>query len=154
MKKLLLALMASLLIAGTAAVVTPTSANAAPGSPRCMTKYEWNRIHDGQTRARVSQIVGNWGAVTDRTYYGDGTRTVDVSYRQCKANGRPASSWNTVWISFSTEMLYGKYVWDSCYDINWDTGNCIGRTVWDEWAERGVTRYPRVDYKGSWSSVW
>ncbi len=153
MRKLLLVLIAAITIAVPIAMAAP--AQAAPGSPRCMTKGEWNNIHDGMTRARVKQITGNWGKVTDRAYYGDGTRWVNVEFRQCKRNGKPARSWNNVGISFSTEILYGKNVWNPYLDYDCNDYDCwdIGGWEWDEYAERGVTRYPRVDYKGGWYSV-
>ena len=128
------------------------------GTPNCMTKAEWNQIHNGQSRARVKQIVGTWGKVTDSTYYSDGTQDLSVEYRQCNRYGKPASSWDTVWISFGTETKYGKYVYDPyddyvCSDYS-DYCHWVGKTSWDPDAENGHTTTPLATYKGSWSTVY
>ena len=110
----------------------------------CMTKGEWNRLGEGLSRGQVKNIVGSWGKVTDRTDYSDGTVNIYVDYRQC--NG------STTFVSFSTEVTYGKWEWDSCKDISNYTGNCIGGEVWNDWDPTGVTYTPRADYVGSYYS--
>jgi hypothetical protein len=115
-------------LAAFAAIATG-KAEADVGSPQCMTKAEWFKIKNGMTRAKVRQITGITGKVTNTSYYSDGTKSVDVDYRQCKRNGQPApGSWNTVWISYDNYR----------YDRNWN----LVRT--------GL----QVDYKGSWSTPW
>jgi hypothetical protein len=111
------------------AAISTGKAEADVGSPQCMTKAEWFKIKNGMTRAKVRQITGISGKVTNTSYYSDGTKSVDVDYRQCKRNGQPApGSWNTVWISYDNYR----------YDRNWN----LVRT--------GL----QVDYKGSWSTPW
>ncbi len=126
MRKILLGLVA------TAAIATPLAlaaapAHANPGSPNCMTKAEWFKIKDGMIRDRVRQITGISGKVTNRSYFSDGTRSLDVDYKQCRGNGTPApGSWNTVWIS------YDNYRCSANYDV--------------------VMTPMQVDFKGSWST--
>lgn len=157
MKKLLLALVATLALTGSMVVLSTTSASADPGSPSCMTLREWRKIDDGMTRAQVDRIVGNQGKKGRTTHFSDGTMSYSVDYRQCRANGKPAASWYTASIYFETEVKYGDYVWDEY--ANWVDGYEVGNTyvpghwegdyVWDEWAENGVTRTPVVSYKGA-----
>lgn len=133
MRKLFMALFAGILtITGVTLAAAP--ANAAKGSPKCMTFSEWRKIkaNDTMTRAMVKRITGISGKVTNRTYYGDGTYSVDIDYRQCLKNGKPArGSWNTVWLSYDN------------YHYSWDYSQEYRTNL-------------RVDYKGSWStpSVW
>jgi hypothetical protein len=126
MRKLLLGLLATIVIAVPVTLAAP-AANADAGSPKCMTKAEWRKIKDGMTRAKVKQITGIRGKFTNRTDYSDGTASIDVDYKQCRANGSPApGSWNTVWIS------YDNYRYNYDYDV--------------------VFTGMQVDYKGSWST--
>jgi hypothetical protein len=127
MKKILLALTATAAVAAPIAL-TAAPALANPGSPGCMTKAEWYRIHEGTYYSRVKAIVGSGGVFVDRTDYADGQIDIEREFRQCKANGKPASSWHTVWISFS--------------NVTYD----------DDYNEiRSASQ--RVSYKGSWSRV-
>lgn len=124
---LVVTIVATIGIAGTTG-----TAQALAGSPKCMTLKEWRLIkaNDTMGRKRVKQITGIWGKVTDRTYYGDGTRSIDVDYRQCKRNGDPApGSWNTVWLS------YDNYHYSPDYSDRY-------------------LHNMRVDYKGAWSTPW
>ena len=126
MRKFILALVALTAIASPIAL-TAAPASANPGSPGCMTKAEWYRIHDGQTYPRVKAIVGSGGAYSDRTDYSDGQVDISREFRQCKPNGKPARSWNTVYIDFS----------NATYDSDWNM----------------ILGQQRLDYKGAWSRV-
>jgi hypothetical protein len=128
--KRIIAVIAASVVSMIGIVSTAESAQALPGSPKCMTFREWKLIkaNDTMGRAKVKRITGIWGRVTDRTYYSDGTRSVDVDYRQCWRNGQPArGSWNTVWLSYDN------------YHYSWD---------YSQEYRHGL----RVDYKGSWST--
>ena len=130
MKKSLLGLVATAAIAAPITLVaTPAQADA--GSPKCMTLREWRKIKDNDTmsRAKVRQITGIYGKVTNRAYYSDGTAEFDVDYRQCLRSGRPAPAYNTVWLSFDNY----HYSWDYSHEYR--------------------TNF-RVDYKGSWSTPY
>ena len=87
------------------------------------------KANDTMSRDKVERITGIRGKVTNRTWYGDGTRSMDVDYRQCKHNGDPASQWSTVWLS------YDNYHYSADYSQEYRTNM-------------------RVDYKGSWSTPW
>ncbi len=130
MRKIILGLVAA------TAVAAPLAFNAAPaqadaGSPKCMTLNEWRKIKDNDTmsRAKVKQITGIYGKVTNRSYYSDGTAAIDVDYRQCLRNGRPAPAYNTVWLNFD------NYHYSADYSQEYRTNF-------------------RVDYKGSWSTPY
>jgi Ni/Co efflux regulator RcnB len=130
MKKLLLTLAATVAIAAPLAL-NATPAQADPGSPKCMTLTEWRKIkaNDTMSRAKVKQITGIYGKVTNRSYFSDGTAEIDVDYRQCLRNGRPAPAYNTVWLS------YDNYHYSADYSQEYRTNF-------------------RVDYKGSWSTPY
>lgn len=131
MKHIVVAL--AMAIVGAIGIVgSAETAQALPGSPKCMTFKEWRQIkaNDTMSRAKVKRITGIWGRVTNRTYYGDGTRSVDIDYRQCKPNRKPApGSWNTVWLSFDNYHYSRDYT-------------------------RMYRHNLRVDFKGSWSTPW
>jgi len=129
MRKFLLLLTALAAVAVPSLAVT-APANADAGSPTCITKAEWRKVHQGMSRARVQQITGVWGHITSSADYANGTRDIDVDYRQCRANGTRASSWDTTWMS------YQNYHYNSDYDEVLNAG-----------------RVMRVDYKGAWFSV-
>jgi hypothetical protein len=165
MRKLVIALIAGIIaVSGLAISVAPAEA-AVKNSRNCMTLKEWRKIKDNDTmsRARVAQIVGNRGKKDGpTTYNSDGTVYFSVDFRKC---GRP--SYDYTWLSFSTEVKYGKSVWDP--EKTYHQGHCVGGWsygyydscdsysedyytggyTWDEYAENGVTRTPRVSYKGS-----
>ncbi len=92
---------------------------AAPAPAPCMSKIEWNAIHDGMTRAEVAALVGYYGTETSRTEYSDGEIDIDVDYRQC------GSTDGTVWLSFSN--------WDYDYDYNTDTFRVDYKGSWSTW---------------------
>ena len=144
---LILALLAGLVLP---AAVVAAPADADRGSPRCVTLHEWRQIKTGMTRWRVKQIVGFNGKQSSRTtHYGDGTIDFPQEYRMCKRNShRRAAWWMTTTMWFGTETKYGKKVWDSCADYDYDY-NCLGAYVWDEWAPNGHTTTPTLNYKGS-----
>jgi len=128
MRKFIATAAATAALAG-GALVAATPANAAPGSPNCMTKAEWFKVHKGMSRDRVHQITGIWGHKTNDTYYSDGEHDIDVNYKQCNRHGRPArGSWNNVWMSFANGHYNNDYDW--------------------------VRGYMRLDYKGAWSTPW
>jgi hypothetical protein len=128
MRKLTLALIAGVIaIAGL--TLTTGTANAAVASPRCITKAEWRLIKPGMTRAQVTRIVDYPGRVTSRMIYGDGWSTdIDVEYRQCRADGTRAASWNTTWMSFDN------------YDWTMEIAN--------DWHPMSVS------YKGGWYTLY
>lgn len=100
-KKAALAVATSAVVAGGAAVALPAAADAAPGTPGCVTHAEWQyQMHNGLTRQQVANQVGTYGHV-DTTYEnGDGTKSTYVHFRQCRPSGQPAASWQTVSVEF------------------------------------------------------
>jgi hypothetical protein len=115
------------LLAGGSLIATATAADANPGSPKCMTKAEWFKIHEGMSRTHVRQITGIPGHQTYSTYYSDGEHDISVEYHQCNGAGKPAKgSWNTVSIDYANGHYNNNFDW--------------------------VRGYMRVDYKGSWST--
>src|SRR4051812_29960324 len=96
--------LAVILTALTGIAATGGSASANWGSPKCMTKSEWRQIKNDMPRTEVKRIVGTYGVQPDRTDYSDDPFNISVNYRQCRPNSnKPASRWNTVYISYSTE---------------------------------------------------
>lgn len=126
MKKTLLAAAAG--IAALAPLAVAGTAHADAGSPQCITKAEWFKIHKGMSRTRVAQITGTYGHKTNDTYYSDPAQhLIDVDFHQCNRYGRPAKgSWNVVYMSFAN----GHWT----YNYDWNRGPM------------------ELDYKGSWSS--
>jgi len=170
MRKFTFALLAAIIaVAGLAISVGPAdAAHAVKNTRKCMTLTEWRKINDdgSQSRARVAQIVGNRGTQFGHvTHYSDGTISVTIEYRKC---GR--SSYDTVWLSYTTDVTYGAYVWDetaiwhdgymtggydewnrwSEYAGTYVEGYYEGDWVWDEDAEGGATKTAKVSYKGSY----
>ena len=65
----------------------------------------------GMTRSQVHNVTGISGTTTDTTTFEDGwSELTTVSYRQCKANGQPASAYDTV------SMIYQNYAFTEDYD--------------------------------------
>ena len=113
------------------AIATPITLAAAPananvGSPKCMSKTEWSQIKVGQSRTKVTQIVGNAGRVTWSSIDGDGwSKDIDVDFRQCKANGQPAATYSTIYMAFSNyDYDYPSNTWHPMslsYKGSWHT---------------------------------
>ena len=95
--------------------VTTEAASANPGSPRCITKAEWRKIKPNMTRAKVKRIAGINGKVTSRSEDADGNVDMQVEYRQCKRNGKPAFPWNVTWVEFDNYKDNPDY-WN--FDLN------------------------------------
>ena len=91
-----------------------------------MTKSEWRQIDEGDTRKEVNAEVGYRGRVTSTSEGHDGSLHVWVNYRQCKRDGTPARTWNTVSVNFDN------------YSSN------------DDWEPHGPLR---AFYIGSWYSL-
>jgi hypothetical protein len=128
MRKIITVLLTTIALVAGPVALTAAPASADPGSPKCMTKAEWRKVKPGMTRAQVKRITGIKGRTTDRTDYSDGSITKYVDYRQCRKNGKRASKYNTVWLSFD------NYEYDRDYDLYF-------------------TAF-RVDYKGAWHSIF
>ena len=132
MKKFLVAV-ATLPAVGVPTLAVATPAHADAGSPKCVTKAEWRKIKTGMTRAKVKRITGIAGKVAPYSplIYGDGwSKDVDIEYRQCKPNGKPApGSWNTVTMSYEN------------YDWSIDSIENVWHPLW-------------IEYKGGWSRPW
>ena len=80
-------------------------------------------------------VVGGW--VRDQLMgpstplgAGHASKDVDIEYRQCKPNGKPApGSWNTVTMSYEN------------YDWSIDSIENVWHPLW-------------IEYKGGWSRPW
>jgi len=88
MRKFILALVALATIASPLAFTAPASA---AGTPGCVTRAEYLRIHGGHTVRQVRNITGAWGRQVDRSEY---------SYSDVRTN----DDWETTYEVWMTDV--------------------------------------------------
>jgi len=107
-KRGLAAIAASSAVAAGAIVATGTAANAIPGTPGCVTRAEFRRVHDGMTRSTVTAKFGTGGHITHESW-GSGGHNVTVEYRTCA--GDPA--WSYAEVDFTNNHEWFKWIYIS-----------------------------------------
>ena len=126
MRALLIAAGAALAVAApVVGTVAPASAN--PGSPRCITHAEWQRVHPGLTQIKVKRIVGYPGWVHQTWDWSDGRYDTYRRYQKCNRRGNPAGGRrNVVKVKFTNLLSV------------------------DEWGNETYGNAQRVAWRGAW----